>query len=286
MLTSAAAASLVSILLLLASPARAVATGPGSTARFNGAADQIDDDGQQHGPRPRYMGFYRNSWYETYARGGSRLATLANSTSWANLIISENSSFLVEARRRHAGFSTLFDCKWLLFEQAPGSPPNWLRAVPAGSARQTLESLAPLFHGGTDAPSLTGLFLGDELMAPYADINSTVELIRSVLGDSPLLYINQMQIFSGPSGNCKPLGEGTASRGWSGAEPCPTCWWPAVPAGLDLVGFDMYADGAKEPAAVRSYASRCLYPLLSPSQRFVAVPGIFADGRYALPNLR
>ena len=49
------------------------------------------------------------------------------------------------------------------------------------------------------------------------------------------------------------------------------------PSGLDLVGFDRYSDGAKEVDAVKDYARRCLYPLLSPRQRFVAVPGTFAD---------
>jgi hypothetical protein len=56
------------------------------------------------------------------------------------------------------------------------------------------------------------------------------------------------------------------------------CWWPHVPDELDLVGFDTYEDtGAAEVAAVRAYAEACVFPSMHSEQRFVAVPGCFAQ---------
>eukprot|EP01050_Picozoa_sp_SAG11_P020373 SAG11_NODE_3422_length_2457_cov_1.279050_2_plen_228_part_00 len=144
------------------------------------------------------------------------------------------------------------------------------------AARHALKTIRPLLReqGG----AIAGLFLGDEIMAPYRDINDTVALVREGLGPGPLLYIICMQIFSGPGPSRCHGGQHKSLQSLrSRAEPCPQCWWPAVPSGLDLVGFDLYGDGANEVDAVKDYASRCLYPLLSPHQRFVGVPGTFAD---------
>ena len=50
------------------------------------------------------------------------------------------------------------------------------------------------------------------------------------------------------------------------------CWWPHVPKGLDLVGFDMYRDtGVAEVAAVKAYAEACVFPMMHSAQGFVTV---------------
>jgi hypothetical protein len=249
-------------------------------------------------PPSRYMGFYANEWYDSWDRGGSRLASVANASAWLNMLISENSSFLAAAHAVQPSLTTMLATKWLFFESDPvacGSPIphncSVMRAASPARAKQTMAGLKPLLASG----AVRGFFLGDEVNAPFVEINTTVALVRDELGSKaaggPLLYINQMQIFMGPDlhAPCTPGMLPAASEVRLHGEPCrgkglktSDCYWPSVPPGLDLVGFDMYATGAKEVAAARAYASKCLYPLLAPHQRFVAVPGLFASASLPL----
>jgi alpha-galactosidase len=248
----------------------------------------------------RYMGFYAH-FYDDWTKGGSRLSDLAsvNASSWMNMLISRNATFLRDARATNPLFTALLAVMKLLFEHDaatcaahPHPNCNFMRAVAPSMARQHAQSFKKLIRANT----IQGLFLGDEVNAPYADINSTVALLRAELGDAdeqgaPLLYINQAYVFDGPDVSNPCTIDRNASQSGPVAEHSRTAFpivsggsWPAVPAGLNFVGFDAYCSPPKcngsadrEVHIVRDYATRCLYPLLAEHQRFMAVPGIFAD---------
>ena len=80
-----------------------------------------------HAPpqQQRYMGFYANEFAESYAKGGSRVGGLARVSGWLNLLISDNATFLQEAKRTHNGFVTLLDTKWVFFVSAHASNPKY-----------------------------------------------------------------------------------------------------------------------------------------------------------------
>ena len=76
-------------------------------------------------PQQRYMGFYANEFAESYAKGGSRVGGLDQVSGWLNLLISDNATFLQEAKRTHRGFVTLLDTKWVFFVSANASNPKY-----------------------------------------------------------------------------------------------------------------------------------------------------------------
>ena len=230
----------------------------------------------------RYMGFYASELVETWAKGGSRSAGLQNFSSWMNLISSVNASFLAEAKTKHGGFVTLLNTKWMFFYHPTGAAnTKFLLQVPAPVLQQRLAAIQPLVANG----SVDGIDFGDELVAPFSNISAVVRAAREALGPRALLYMNEgADVFTGgtaasgsspvPALCAKVLRKGCADL--CGTPSC--CWWPHVPPELDLVGFDMYEPtGPAEVAAVRAYATACVYPSMHPAQRFVAVPGCFAQ---------
>lgn len=247
----------------------------GAPAVVNQQLWQTGDDSER-----RYMGFYATELVETWAKHGSRDTELGNFSRWLNLISSVNASFLVRAKATHPGFVTLLNTKWLFFTQ-PHNATNrkFLLQVPAPLLQQRLAAIAPLVANG----SIDGIDFGDELVAPFSNISAVVAAARQALGPQALLYTNEgADVFTGggstrltmPLPCQKSLRKGCEQL--CGTPDC--CWWPHVPAGLTLVGFDMYAaNGTAEVAAVREYAEACVFPSMHSGQRFVTVPGCFAQ---------
>lgn len=111
-----------------------------------------------------------------------------------------------------------------------------------------------------------------------------VAAARQALGPKALLYTNEgADVFTGAAADSSSTAMPEQCQkvlrdcsGLCGFREC--CAWPHVPLGLDLVGFDMYeATGEAEVAAVRAYAEACVFPSMHAHQRFVAVPGCFAQ---------
>lgn len=231
------------------------------------------------------MGFYATELEETWAKHGSRNAELGNFSRWLNLISSENASFLVETKANHPGFVTLLNTKWLFFAQPPNmANRKFLLQVPGQLLQQRLAAIAPLVANG----SIDGIDFGDELVAPFSNISAVVAAARQALGPHALLYTNEgADVFmgaggSGSSGSRSSIPAQCQKALRKGCEQlCGTsdcCWWPWVPPELTLVGFDMYAtNGTAEVTAVREYAEVCVFPSMHSGQRFVAVPGCFAQ---------
>ncbi len=238
--------------------------------------------GPAHRPLPerRYMGVYATELEETWAKHGSRDAELGNFSRWLNLISSVNASFLVKAKARHPGFVTLLNTKWLFFAQPPNATNSkFLLQVSAPLLQQRLAAIAPLVANG----SIDGIDFGDELVAPFSNISAVVAAARQALGPRALLYTNEgADVFTGAGDSRSSIPaqcEKTLRKGCEqlcGTPDC--CWWPRVPPDLTLVGFDMYAaNGTAEVAEVREYAEVCVFPSMHSGQRFVAVPGCFAQ---------
>jgi hypothetical protein len=251
------------------------------------------DDESPSAQGKMFMGFYAH-WWNSWSKGGSRLSELVsvNASSWMNLLISHNATFLQEARAMNLAFVGLMDAKKLLFEhdaaacaKTPHPSCNFMRAVAPSQARQQVQ----LFKKLLSKNHIHGLFLGDEVNAPFVDINATVALLRAELGDvgekgAPLLYINQGWVFAGPdlSSPCTIHKNATTITANRAAYPVVSGGdWTAVPLGLDLIGFDFYPKvpnaADEEVLIVRDYAKRCVYPLLAQHQRFIAVPGVFGN---------
>jgi hypothetical protein len=199
-----------------------------------------------------------------------------------NLISSVNASFLVKAKASHPGFVTLLNTKWLFFAQPPNATNRkFLLQVPAPLLQQRLAAIAPLIANG----SIDGIDFGDELVAPFSNISAVIVAARQALGPHALLYTNEgADVFTGTNGSGSQSSmpaqcQKTLRKGCEqlcGTPDC--CWWPRVPPDLSLVGFDMYAvNGTAEVAAVREYAETCVFPSMHSGQRFVAVPGCFAQ---------
>jgi hypothetical protein len=231
------------------------------------------------------MGFYATELVETYSKHGSRPEGLDNFSHWMNLVSSVNASFLVRAKARHPKFVTLLNTKWSFFFHPPDAVNRkFLLQVPAPLLQQRLAAIAPLVANG----SIDGIDFGDELVAPFSNISAVVAAARAALGPNAVLYMNEgADVFTGGGsggssssavqipGQCqKVLRKGCEDL--CGTTTC--CWWPHAPPELTLVGFDMYADsGEAEVAAVREYAEACVFPSMHAQQRFVAVPGCFAQ---------
>ena len=123
----------------------------------------------------------------------------------------------------------------------------------AHSIDDFLVSLQPFVANGT----ITGIFIGDERTCeagyqthPWAFdiyINHTTSRIRALLGNRPLVYVNDC--FTG---------------------------WPEIPDGVDLVGIDGYSpgtNGSAEVAVVHNLLAP-LWPMLKPWQGAMVVPGM------------
>lgn len=258
------------------------ATRTSSSLASVGAAVQRPLQPTIGGSERRYMGFYATELVETWAKHGSRDAELGNFSRWMNLISSVNASFLVKAKASHPGFVTLLNTKWLFFAQPPNATNRkFLLQVPAPLLQQRLAAIAPLIANG----SIDGIDFGDELVAPFSNISAVIVAARQALGPHALLYTNEgADVFTGTNGSGSQSSmpaqcQKTLRKGCEqlcGTPDC--CWWPRVPPDLSLVGFDMYAvNGTAEVAAVREYAETCVFPSMHSGQRFVAVPGCFAQ---------
>ena len=219
----------------------------------------------------RYMGFYASEFAETWAKGGSRAAGLASTGGWMNLLISDNSSFLAAAKHGHPKLVALLDTKWVLFASAHAANRKWMVSLPQPELAQRLAPIAAAVRQG----ELDGIFLGDEVVAPFSNISAVARAARVALGKRALLYSNEgADVFTaGRKGSDIPaLCRDVLRKG------CPDndCWWSTVPPEMDLVGFDMYGHPSTEVAKARQYAETCVYPQLSSTQRLIAVPGTFA----------
>ena len=127
--------------------------------------------------------------------------------------------------------------------------PAWRQNV-----RQLAAALKPAIVNGT----VLGVFLGDELTCcsnhlSFANLSALADAVRHDLGPGlGLVYTND--------------GPGTIGQAW-----------PTIPAGLDLLSFDLY-DGRSgrhfEVVEVRA-ALEVIRPKLRPHQRMVLVPGMF-----------
>lgn len=151
------------------------------------------------------------------------------------------------------------DCQTLGFFEVPDAvwpwperklAPDWQAQIASFS-----ETLQPFVANGT----VTGVFLGDELMCngggiPLSDFTSVLAELRRGLGNV-LLYTNECS--------------GTISL------------WDKIPDELDLISIDFYdqgnKDGLQEVRQTQSYVEQVVSPRLAAHQRLLLVPGIFGN---------
>ncbi len=132
------------------------------------------------------------------------------------------------------------------------------RCVGQANIALLAKRLTPFIRNGT----ILGVFIGDELTCcsnkmSFANLTAVIDTLRAELGPGVgVIYTND--------------GPGTEANDTT---------WPSVPAGLDLLSFDLY-DSRKgrhyEVTEVKA-AFELVRPKLRPHQRMMLVPGIFGS---------
>ena len=111
-----------------------------------------------------------------------------------------------------------------------------------------------------DSGNVFGIFLGDEIVCggiPYANLSLVAGRLKAALPKA-WIYTNEC---------------GDVIQGFP---PITADGGGGVPAGLDAISIDAYAQGAAEVVANRKRYRDEIYPKLHPHQRAVFTPGVYA----------
>ena len=193
-------------------------------------------------PHLRYMGLYVCTHTGSpLPPGAPALANcldgdLEELSGWVNLAFSRNATTLRKARR--LGMHTLLSVDHGaagLFCPAPPSTtgahvilcPNW---------RSVIASIKSEFGAQLASGELDGLWLGDEIEAPFKNWTSVLRALRKSLGPKPLLYTNEDRLFEGTG--CDFPGAALQQRQRTRHLVCEECRWPSIPPELSFVSID------------------------------------------------
>ena len=108
--------------------------------------------------------------------------------------------------------------------------------------RDVISTINSTYGAQLASGELTGLWLGDEIEAPFTNWTAVLRALRASLGPKPLLYTNEDRLFEGTGCDFPAGGSTSMAAQWKKTRSqhlvCQECRWPHVPPELSLISID------------------------------------------------
>ena len=187
---------------------------------------------------------------------------------WVNLAFSRNATTLRKARRlgMHTLLSVDHGPAGLFCAAPPSQAPTGAHVILCPNWRSVIASIKSDFGAQLASGELDGLWLGDEIEAPFKNWTSVLRALRKSLGPKPLLYTNEDRLFEGTG--CDFPGAALQQRQRTRHLVCEECRWPRIPPELSFVSIDSCESAGPAPFAPPRCCDDCF-----------CVPGQMPKGR-------